>query len=59
MEPLLNKLSKEITDDGVVVTCRYQFPISYDRTYGEGIDAVWLYNSQTIRGHLQKKPTLS
>ncbi|UJR09806.1 hypothetical protein I4U23_014032 [Adineta vaga] len=39
MEPLLNKLSKEITDESVVVTCRYQFPINYDRTYGEGIDA--------------------
>jgi hypothetical protein len=49
MEPLLKKLSKEITDDSVVITCRYQFPINYDRTIGEGIDAVWLYKSQTIR----------
>lgn len=49
MEPLLKKLSKEITDNSVVITCRYQFPINYDRTIGEGIDAVWLYNSQTIR----------
>ncbi|CAF3330693.1 unnamed protein product [Rotaria socialis] len=49
MESLLKKLSKEITDESVVVTCRYQFPIKHDRTIGEGIDAVWLYNSQTIR----------
>ncbi|CAF1421981.1 unnamed protein product [Adineta steineri] len=49
MEPLLKKLSKEIADESVVITCRYQFPINCDRTIGEGIDAVWLYNSQTIR----------
>lgn len=55
MEPLLHKLSKEITPQTVVITCRYQFPIQYDRTCGEGIDAVWLYNSQTIRQEISKK----
>ncbi|CAF1288955.1 unnamed protein product [Adineta ricciae] len=59
MEPLLKKLSKEIADECVVITCRYQFPINYDRTHGEGIDAVWLYNSQTIQNQLSGKPTLS
>ena len=49
MEPLLKKLSKEISDQGVVITCRYQFPIKHDRTIGEGIDAVWLYHSDTVR----------
>jgi hypothetical protein len=49
MEPLLQKLSQEITDETLVISCRYQFPIKYDRTLGEGIDAVWLYKSQTIR----------
>lgn len=48
MEPLLQKLSREITDETLVITCRYQFPIKYDRTIGEGIDAVWLYKSPTI-----------
>ncbi|CAF1311223.1 unnamed protein product [Rotaria sordida] len=52
MEPLLKKLSKEITDESIVITCRYQFPIKFDCTLGEGIDAVWLYNSQTIRNQI-------
>jgi hypothetical protein len=55
MEPLLTKLSKEITDESVVITCRYQFPIKADHTFGEDIDAVWLYNSQTIRNQISKK----
>jgi hypothetical protein len=59
MEPLLKKLSKEITDKSVVITCRYQFPIDYDRTFGEGIDAVWLYNSQTIRNQILKTQSFS
>lgn len=50
----MTKLSKEISDQGVVVTCRYQFPIKYDRTIGEGIDAVWLYHSDTVRRQLIK-----
>ncbi|CAF4031574.1 unnamed protein product [Rotaria sp. Silwood2] len=54
MEPLLKKLSKEITNESIVITCRYQFPIKFDRTLGEGIDAVWLYNSQTIRSQMLK-----
>ena len=58
MEPLLKKLSQEITPQTVVITCRYQFPIQYDRTCGEGIDAVWLYNSQTIRQEISKKTLL-
>jgi hypothetical protein len=49
MEPLLQKLSREITDETLVITCRYQFPIKYDRVVGEGIDAVWLYKYSTIR----------
>lgn len=49
MEPLLNKLAREVTDETLVVTCRYQFPIECDQSIGEGIDSVWLYNSQTIR----------
>jgi hypothetical protein len=49
MEPLLKKLSQEVTDETLVITCRYQFPIQFDRAIGEGIDAVWLYKSQTIR----------
>lgn len=55
MEPLLKKLSKEITDESLVVTCRYQFPVKHDATIGEGIDSVWLYNSQTIRNQNLKK----
>jgi hypothetical protein len=55
MEPLLTKLSKEITDESVVITCRYQFPVNYDHTIGEGIDAVWLYKSDTIRNEINKK----
>ncbi|CAF3903164.1 unnamed protein product [Rotaria sordida] len=35
MEPLLKKLSKEITDESIVITCRYQFPIKFDCTLGE------------------------
>jgi hypothetical protein len=54
MEPLLTKLSKEISDQSVVITCRYQFPIKHDRTIGEGIDAVWLYDSNTIRSQILK-----
>ncbi|CAF1608548.1 unnamed protein product [Rotaria sp. Silwood1] len=54
MEPLLKKLSKEISDESIVITCRYQFPIKFDRTVGEDIDAVWLYNSQTIRKQILK-----
>ena len=55
MEPLMKKLAKEISDQGVVVTCRYQFPIEHDRTAGEGIDAVWFYSSATIRQAALKK----
>lgn len=55
MEPLLKKLSQEITPQTVVVTCRYQFPIQHDRTCGEGIDAVWLYDSNTIRQKISKE----
>ena len=54
MEPLLKKLSREVNDETVVITCRYQFPINYDRTIGEGLDTVWLYSSQTIRKHILK-----
>lgn len=49
MEPLLKKLSQEVNDNSIVLTCRYQFPIKHDQTLGEGIDAVWLYKSKTIR----------
>ena len=52
MEPLLSKLGKEISDETLVITCRYQFPIHFDRTIGEGIDAVWLYKAETIRQRL-------
>ena len=54
MEPLLNKLSHEITAETLVITCRYQFPIKHDRALGEGIDAVWLYTSPTIRQEIEK-----
>ena len=59
MEPLLKKLSQEITAGTLVVTCRYQFPVKHDRALGEGIDAVWLYNSETIRQQTSKKNLIS
>ena len=59
MESLLKKLSQEITMETLVVTCRYQFLVKHDRTLGEGIDAVWLYNSETIRQQTSKKNLVS
>lgn len=59
MEPLLKKLAKDITDETLVITCRYQFPIMYDRTIGEGIDAVWLYQADTIRQSSSLKTSMN
>ena len=54
MEPLKEKLAKELKIGGQVVACRFPFqdltPIA---TIEEGIDSVWLYdkNSFQINGH--------
>ncbi|XP_033733161.1 LOW QUALITY PROTEIN: ATP synthase subunit C lysine N-methyltransferase-like [Pecten maximus] len=44
MEPLEQKLEKELTHDSMVVACRFHFP-NWEPilTLGEGVDTVWLY----------------
>ncbi|XP_069120116.1 ATP synthase subunit C lysine N-methyltransferase-like [Argopecten irradians] len=44
MEPLEQKLEKELVQDSMVVACRFHFPNWQPiLTLGEGVDRVWLY----------------
>lgn len=45
MEPLENKLEKEMMPGSNVVACRFPLPnLTPVLTLGEGVDTVWLYS---------------
>ncbi|XP_060075961.1 ATP synthase subunit C lysine N-methyltransferase-like [Ylistrum balloti] len=49
MEPLEQKLEKELAQESVVVACRFRFP-NWEPvlTLGEGVDTVWLYRINSL-----------
>lgn len=51
MEQLEQKLARELPNTAKVVACRFPFPNWVpERTAGEGLDTVWLYDATTARG---------
>uniref|UniRef100_A0A7N8XEW9 ATP synthase subunit C lysine N-methyltransferase n=1 Tax=Mastacembelus armatus TaxID=205130 RepID=A0A7N8XEW9_9TELE len=52
------KLAKELPRTAKVVACRFPFPTWVpERTAGEGIDTVWVYDTRTFKSHLQQEVT--
>lgn len=52
MEQLEVKLATELPSTAKVVACRFPFPSWVpERTHGEGIDTVWLYDAETFKSH--------
>lgn len=50
MEQLEQKLASELPNTAKVVACRFPFPNWVpERTAGEGIDTVWLYDASTVK----------
>lgn len=50
MEQLEQKLASELPNTAKVVACRFPFPNWVpERTAGEGIDTVWLYDATTVK----------
>lgn len=51
MEQLEQKLARELPPRAKVVACRFPFPNWVpERTAGEGLDTVWLYDATAARG---------
>ena len=47
MPQLEKKLDQELHNNSSVVACRFPFPNWIpDRTVGDGIDTVWIYNQR-------------
>uniref|UniRef100_A0A7N8WZJ9 FATP synthase c subunit lysine N-methyltransferase n=1 Tax=Mastacembelus armatus TaxID=205130 RepID=A0A7N8WZJ9_9TELE len=58
MDQLELKLAKELPRTAKVVACRFPFPTWVpERTAGEGIDTVWVYDTRTFKSHLQQEVT--
>ncbi|XP_068605218.1 ATP synthase subunit C lysine N-methyltransferase-like [Brachionichthys hirsutus] len=56
MEQLELKLAKELPTTAKVVACRFPFPTWVpERTAGEGIDTVWMYDAKTFKSRLGKE----
>ncbi|CAM9136251.1 unnamed protein product, partial [Lampetra planeri] len=52
MDELEQKLADELEVTAKVVACRFPFPSwAPERTAGEGIDTVWLYDAKTFKTH--------
>lgn len=52
MEQLELKLASELPSTAKVVACRFPFPTWVpERTAGEGIDTVWVYDAKTFKSH--------
>nr|XP_020668420.1 protein FAM173B isoform X1 [Pogona vitticeps]XP_020668421.1 protein FAM173B isoform X1 [Pogona vitticeps]XP_020668422.1 protein FAM173B isoform X1 [Pogona vitticeps] len=50
MLPLGEKLGEELQQDARVIACRFPFPHwSPTHTFGEGMDTVWAYDSESFR----------
>lgn len=50
MEQLELKLASELPSTAKVVACRFPFPSWVpERTDGEGIDTVWVYDAKTFK----------
>ncbi|XP_059201356.1 ATP synthase subunit C lysine N-methyltransferase [Centropristis striata] len=55
MDQLELKLASELPSTAKVVACRFPFPTWVpERTAGEGIDTVWVYDAMTFKSHLQQ-----
>lgn len=53
MEQLEQKLASELPSGAVVVACRFPLPNWVpERTAGEGINMVWLYNARRFQPHV-------
>ncbi|KAK2821917.1 hypothetical protein Q5P01_021982 [Channa striata] len=60
MDQLELKLARELPSTAKVVACRFPFPTWVpERTAGEGIDTVWVYNAGTFKSNLQQEMTKS
>ncbi|KAM7378799.1 hypothetical protein PAMP_004397 [Pampus punctatissimus] len=54
MDQLELKLASELPSTAKVVACRFPFPTWVpERTAGEGIDTVWVYDAKTFKSCLQ------
>lgn len=57
MEDLGEKLLKELSDDALVITCRFPFPNwPMQSTVGSGLDQTFAYEMRSIRSHLTEVP---
>lgn len=53
MEDLEEKLLKELSDDTLVISCRFPFPNwPLQSTVGSGLEQVFAYDMRSIRSHL-------
>lgn len=58
MDELEQKLADELEITAKVVACRFPFPSwAPERTAGEGIDTVWLYDAKTFKSHRSRGAT--
>ena len=58
MDQLEHKLASELPITAKVVACRFPFPTWVpEHTEGEGIDAVWVYDSKTFQSNLHRGMT--
>lgn len=55
MEDLEEKLLKELHDDALVISCRFQFPNWPPQlTAGSGLEQTFAYDMRSVRSHLNK-----
>uniref|UniRef100_A0A1A8IEC1 ATP synthase subunit C lysine N-methyltransferase n=1 Tax=Nothobranchius kuhntae TaxID=321403 RepID=A0A1A8IEC1_NOTKU len=58
MDQLELKLANELSDTAKVVACRFPFPTWIpERTEGEGIDTVWVYDANMLKSNLHHGST--
>ena len=56
MPQLEKKLDQELGIGSSVIACRFPFPSwKPDRTIGEGIDAVWIYNVSKEKSNAEQR----
>jgi hypothetical protein len=49
MEPLRDKLIREMTNDSILIACRFPVPgCTPVQTIDAGIDSVWLYDKKSL-----------
>ena len=49
MPQLEAKLSAELSEEGVIIACRFPFPDwPVDKVVGSGIDSVWMYTKKGL-----------